>query len=183
MGEGGEGGGLGKLYILFAMKRFLKRLRIVTSKNKFQAFSCLILLLPLVVYLINFWSHSFSDDPAMWGAFGDYIGGVYNVLVAMLVFYISHNLDRREEKYHKKAKAAYDIKCQIEKFESSGNKTKAIERLTNLILSNKDILGQPLYRMLLALNDHFQHVINDGAPINNQQRTEVIEALNSVYDE
>lgn len=152
-------------------------------KYKFQIASALILIVPLGAYVSNFGSCEFSDDPAMWGVFGDYIGGVYNVLVAILVFYISHNLDKKEERQHKRAKAAYDIKVQIEKFEQSKNRTKTVERLTNLILSSKEILGLSLYRMLLSLNDHLQHVINDGIQINNLQVQDALDELKSIYNE
>lgn len=153
------------------------------TKNKFSFFAFLVLLIPIGVYIINFGSHEFSDDPAMWGVFGDYIGGVYNVLVAILVVYISHNLDKKEERQNKKTKAAYDIKVQIEKFETSGNRPKTVERLTNLILSNKEVLGSPTYRMLLSLNDHFQHVITDNIPINMQQKNDAIDDLISIYED
>lgn len=158
-------------------------LKFYHKRNQFRLLAILVMLMPLGAYMLNFGDYKFSDDPAMWGVFGDYIGGVYNVLVAILVFYISHNLDKKEERQHKKVKAAYDIKKQIEKFESSRNKTKTVERLANLILTNKDILGSPTYRMLLSLNDHFQHVINENIPLNIQQKKDAIDDLISIYEE
>lgn len=158
-------------------------MRYFFSKYKFQMAAGLLLLLPIGVYIINFCDHGFSEDPTMWGVFGDFVGGVYNVLVAILVFFISRNLDKKEAKAHKKAKAAYDIKVQIEKFEPSRNKTKTVEKLTDLILTNKDILDVSTFRILMALNDNLQHVVNKEGEINKQLKKDVLKELTSIYNE
>lgn len=50
----------------------------------------LILALVVLAYVGNLWILSRSDvsnDPAVWGQFGDYIGGLLNPLIAFLAFY------------------------------------------------------------------------------------------------
>lgn len=152
-------------------------------RYKFQIVAGILLLLPICAYITNFCDHGFSEDPAMWGVFGDFIGGVYNVLVAVLVFYVSRHLDKKEAKANKKAKAAYEIKSQIEKFESSKNRTKTVEKLTDLILTNKEVLGKSTYQILMALNDNLQHVVNKESEINKQLKKDVTDALDSFYNE
>lgn len=65
----------------------------------------LISLIPIGFYIYNFGGCDFSKDPNDWGVFGDYIGGVYSVVITILVVYISRNLEKRdEEKRYKKEK-------------------------------------------------------------------------------
>lgn len=158
------------------MKHFL-------LKYKFQIVAGILLLLPICAYIINFCDHDFSEDPTMWGVFGDFIGGVYNVLVAVLVFYVSRHLDKKEAKANKKAKAAYEIKTQIDKFESSKNRTKTVEKLTNLILTYKDIIDKSTFQMLMALSDNLQRVINNENEINVQLRQDALNELAALYNE
>jgi hypothetical protein len=48
------------------------------------------LLIPTLFYTVNFFGSSLSEDPQIWGAFGDYFGGLFNPVIAIanLVIFI-----------------------------------------------------------------------------------------------
>lgn len=48
------------------------------------------LMIPSLFYIVHFWGGKLSDDPQMWGTFGDYFGGIFNPLLALanLVIFI-----------------------------------------------------------------------------------------------
>ncbi|MCC9066304.1 hypothetical protein [Flavobacterium piscisymbiosum] len=56
------------------------------KKNILVTISLISLLLIVVAgafYIVTFWDHPISDDSAVWGTFGDYIGGTINTLVSL----------------------------------------------------------------------------------------------------
>lgn len=59
------------------------------------------MLLPIIVFVWNFYSHSLSDDISEWGAFGDYIGGVYSVYISIGLYLLSRKLGRTDERRNK----------------------------------------------------------------------------------
>jgi hypothetical protein len=44
----------------------------------------ILLLIPPAIYIVNFHRSSLSEDPAVWGLLGDYIGGVLNPFISLL---------------------------------------------------------------------------------------------------
>lgn len=63
-----------------------------------------VFVLPIFVYFLNFHG-GFSNDHSDWSAFGDYIGGVYSVIVAILLFYLTINANFSAEKRNEKKEA------------------------------------------------------------------------------
>lgn len=43
-----------------------------------------VVLVVFGIYLLFFWSHKFSSDPAAWGQFGDFIGGTANPILSFI---------------------------------------------------------------------------------------------------
>jgi hypothetical protein len=41
------------------------------------------IIIPAIIYTINFWNSSLSEKPEIWGAFGDYFGGILNPIIAL----------------------------------------------------------------------------------------------------
>ena len=65
--------------------------------------TCLIVLVATIgSYILEFHSSSISSDPAAWGQFGDYIGGVLNPILTLLnlvvLAYLSLELVKIENK-------------------------------------------------------------------------------------
>ncbi|CAA9197206.1 hypothetical protein FLA105534_01518 [Flavobacterium bizetiae] len=57
------------------------------EKNKtfvfVSAFSISLVLAPIIVFLYHFWNHTISNDMAVWGTFGDYMGGTINTILTL----------------------------------------------------------------------------------------------------
>ncbi len=55
-------------------------------------FIALAVLIPIILYYLNFSENEISKDPANWSAFGDYIGGVIGTnlsIIAIIISFIS----------------------------------------------------------------------------------------------
>jgi hypothetical protein len=62
------------------MKDFFKDNKVVTW---LIIISILICLIPISCYIIKFAGHTLSSDPAVWGTFGDYLGGTINTILSL----------------------------------------------------------------------------------------------------
>ncbi|MCR4033634.1 MULTISPECIES: hypothetical protein [Flavobacterium] len=62
------------------MKDFFKENKVVTW---LIIISILICLIPISCYIIKFAGHRLSNDPAVWGTFGDYLGGTINTILSL----------------------------------------------------------------------------------------------------
>lgn len=62
------------------MKDFFNENRIVSLLIIISVIICLI---PITCYIIKFSGHALSDDPIVWGTFGDFLGGTINTILSM----------------------------------------------------------------------------------------------------
>ena len=60
-----------------------------------------ICFIPIVIYLIKFRKYTISEDPADWGTFGDYLGGVLNPILALIGLFITVALAYLSAKWNK----------------------------------------------------------------------------------
>lgn len=58
---------------------------------------CIIASIPLITYILNFANYKISDDPEKWAFFGDYIGGVYSVVLTCILTYLMYQLNKKDE--------------------------------------------------------------------------------------
>ena len=72
----------------------------------------LLLIAPIVVWMFQFGNCSISENPEDWGFFGDYIGGVYTVIVTFFAIHLTRYLQNRDVERNK-AKTAYTIPDNI----------------------------------------------------------------------
>ncbi len=70
-------------------------------KNIAVVFLILFAILLVGFYIYSF-GYSISDEQEVWGAFGDYIGGLLNPLIAFLVFYYVIKNYESQQEYFKK---------------------------------------------------------------------------------
>ena len=61
------------------MTNYFKKHLLVTI----SLISLIFIIIALAFYCINFWGDPISNDSAVWGTFGDYIGGTINTLVSI----------------------------------------------------------------------------------------------------
>jgi len=81
------------------MQKFSKPIQIIIAT------AMLAILFPLIIYLFNFSSRSFSDDTADWTIFADFVGGTVNTLISLtsllalgyLTYYVSKNTNEQNK--------------------------------------------------------------------------------------
>ena len=56
----------------------------------------LLTIAPILVYSCQFRNLEISDSPGDWGTFGDYVGGVYTVIVVILAVILSRVLEKED---------------------------------------------------------------------------------------
>lgn len=113
-------------------------------------------IVPVVFYVCKFGGYDLSNDPADWGVFGDYIGGVYSVVIAILVVYLTRNLERRDEEKKLKQEAVRKVYLQITCIQQNQqvNQNK-LTKLYRLIEESKLYINDDLYDRMKALANHF----------------------------
>ena len=60
------------------------------------AVAILVVTMPLAVYVIHFYDYPISENPSDWADFGSYIGGIYSIIVAILVVYLTRDLSKKD---------------------------------------------------------------------------------------
>lgn len=136
-------------------------------------------VLPILIYVLMFQSYSLSDDPADWGVFGDYIGGVYSVLIALLVVYITRNLSRRDEEKRLKKEALREVYKQITNIQQKQTvDQRKLPKLYKLIEDSKFFIDDDFYERLKGLANEFGE-----RGRNRQMEMDVLEELKEEYAE
>lgn len=115
----------------------------------------IMLVAPLLIYVIQFGGHSISDDPADWGVFGDYIGGVYTVLVTLFAIYLTRHLDKRDVERNKARSAVGQIYEQICKINYQLIDMRSVKKLLRLIQEKELYIPNDVYEKLLELYDDY----------------------------
>ena len=153
----------------------------VKITNFFNRHFLLILLVlaivPIAVYVWEFHSYMFSENPADWGVFGDYIGGVYSVIIAILVVYITRNLEKRDEEKRLKKEALRQVYLQITSIQQKQtvNQNK-LTKLFRLIEESKLYIDDGFYERLKNLANFWGELGR-----NRKMEMEVLDELKEEY--
>lgn len=89
------------------MKFFSKNnvMKTKTLTNLLWLSSLLIVIITAAAFLLKFWENKISDDPAVWGQFGDYFGGILNPMLSLInliiLTYLSIRLVNDEDERNK----------------------------------------------------------------------------------
>lgn len=113
-----------------------------------------LLLTPIVLYFLIF-CDGFSYNHADWGAFGDYIGGVYSVIVALLLFFLTNKIENYRESRNVKKKAIEELYNYIvDVSEEEANENNAV-KLRNLVNKNRLFISTSLYDRIIEFSDYY----------------------------
>ena len=146
-------------------------------KSHFLLLLIVAALLPILFYVLMFHDYKLSDDPADWGVFGDYIGGVYSVLIALLVVYITRNLSRRDEEKKLKKEALREVYKQITNIQQKQTvDQRKLPKLYKLIEDCKLFIDNDFYERLKGLANEFGE-----RGRNRQMEMDVLEELKEEY--
>ena len=81
----------------------------MTKYSKSLLFLCaiislIVIFIPIYLYIKNFYDHTISSDPAYWGVFGDYVGGILNPIISLLTLIVTSiialNISKIEKRNH-----------------------------------------------------------------------------------
>lgn len=115
-------------------------------------------IIPIGLYWLQFRCAGISQDPENWAQFGDYIGGVYSVLVTILAIYLARNLTLKDEVASKRRDAIDDIFQQIAKIEQckdANSKTNAVNKLLKLVHIHELHLSDSICNDIVRLADYY----------------------------
>ena len=128
----------------------------------------LILLFPLLIYTINFGHYDISNNPEKWAHFGDYIGGVYSVVLTGFLTYMMYKINKADEQKREKRELAKKLLHLINKFSLSDSNlgTQEVDEFRFLIIDNEFIINnERQFIELLRIADYYVSLCVD---INNR---------------
>ena len=99
------------------LKRMFKGLCTCLTKHSLLI-ACCLSSIPLLLYICNFGMNGISDNLEDWANFGDYIGGVYSIVVTFLVLFLARNLERKDKRREKRQEAIDEIYSQFTKMQN-----------------------------------------------------------------
>lgn len=142
-----------------------------------------LLFLPIGLYLCKFSGNDFSDNPADWGTFGDYIGGVYSVVLTVALVYVTYILNKKNEQNKEKLHAVKDIYTIISSIESDNINIDDINILVKKIVANKLHLRESIYNKLIAMTDYYKQVALDKSLIDLEKEATLKNMIKDYYNE
>lgn len=146
----------------------------------------IILLAPIGIYSLIFKDCPISKDPTDWGVFGDYIsgiyGGVYSVVVTILVIYLGRALTKKDSMKEKKKQAAEMLFNQIKKIENNNYNLHSIEKLKRDISKNELYISD-LLNDLIALSDQFQMQKDGTGVVDVEMKDNLMSQLKDLYEQ
>ena len=120
--------------------------------------SLVVFIIPIGIYWLKFRTAGMSNDPENWAEFGDFVGGVYSVLVTILAIYLARNLTLKDEAVSKRRDAIDDIFQQIAKIEQCADvnsKTYAVNKLIRLVHIHELQLSDSICYDIERLADYY----------------------------
>lgn len=138
--------------------------------------------LPILFFIINFSGQSISNDSTDWGTFGDYISGTYSVVIALLIVYITKQVNRKEEINRKRMSAVELIYSQLAKIDSNHIDIRSANKLTRDILGAKLFLPESLFGNLIQFTDYLKEVKDDIDKQDLRYEASVNDLLKNYYD-
>lgn len=142
----------------------------------------ILLILPVVLYVMQFGKYKISDNPADWGVFGDYIGGVYTVLVTFFAIYLTRSLQKRDAEKNKAKAAVSVIYEQIGKIDYHHVDMRSANKLLRLTKENELYVPQYLFDKLTELYDDYVVAKDEPHKFNKQKELNVKKQLKQLYE-
>lgn len=138
--------------------------------------------IPIIAYVVNFWGAPISDDPTEWSEFGGYIGGVYSIIMALVVVYLTRTLAIHDEQASKRRKAIDEIYHQVIKIKRNNININSVNKIYTLLNQNKLYITDQTYKRITTLANYFLEVKDGTSAINIPFEEEAISYLKNIYD-
>ena len=143
---------------------------------------------PIAIYIIYFSDYSIGNNPADWGVFGDYVGGIYGgfftCLITFLAVYLARALTKKDQKQIKTSAAAEKLYKQICVIENNGYNLNSINKLLRdikeceLYFPDKEFIEQ-----LGRLYDQFVEQNGGTGTVDEELKSYIITQLKVYYEQ
>lgn len=133
--------------------------------------------------MIRFSNYNFSKDPADWGTFGDYIGGVYSVILSIIAIYVTYMISEREDKSKEKRKILTELYKTIISIRSEEVDLQKVNRIVSLAESNQILLPKVIYADVIRYSDYLKEIYGKPAKINLHTEKRIKDELIEVISE
>ena len=159
----------------------IKQLMIWIKRNRLLLLAILACIIPIIVYIFRFHSGGFSNNPADWGTFGDYIGGVYSVILSIIAIYVTYIIREREDKTKEKRKVLTELYKTIISIKSEKVDLTKVNKIVSLTDKNQILLPKIVYADLIRYSDYLKEIYGKPAKIDmiveKRIKDEIIELL------
>ena len=145
------------------------------------AVTIVVFVLPILVYFLNFHS-GFSNDHSDWSAFGDYIGGVYSVIVAILLFYLTINANFSAEKRNEKKEALIEIYEYIVDVSEDDAGLEHNKVLRKLAVKKRLYISEEVYNKVIQFADYYIELNGDRTRRDPNRINEILNELKCSID-
>jgi hypothetical protein len=134
-------------------------------------------IIPVIAYIIRFYSYGFSKDPTDWGTFGDYIGGVYSVILSIIAIYVTYMISEREDKAKEKRKILTELYKVIISIRSEEVDLQKVNKIVSTADANQLILPKVIYAEVIRYSDYLKEIYGKPANINLQTEKRMKDVL------
>lgn len=152
------------------------------KNNKFLWCAVITMMLPIAVYIFHFRNYNISDTTADWGSFGDYIGGIYSVLIAILVLYLSHLFEKNRERDASIKVHAEKLYTQINVIKNNNYNLRSCSKLITLVNNARLYLPLRICEKTESLANNYMSHKNDGEELNKRLEEETKRELKRIYE-
>lgn len=154
------------------------------KRGRLRKFAILVVaLLPILIYCINFYKFSISDNPSDWALFGEYIGGIYSVIAALLVVYLTRYLSKEDNKRNKLIEIVESLYQQIKVIENNDYDYPSIAKLRGDINLNELYLPENIKNKLIKLADQFNEYKDNNGELDLEFKKSVMDSLKNIYEQ
>lgn len=140
-----------------------------------------VLVFPLFMYFYQFSENGLSKDTEEWARFGDYIGGIYSGIIALVAIFITYSLEKSRSKsniLHKRAEALFSTILHMKKRNFTNNDCTALQEQIGVA---KLDLPQLLVDKLTSLADNYLLYLYQHEKVDDVLEDSILEELKSIY--
>lgn len=140
-----------------------------------------VLIFPLFMYFRQFSKNGLSNDTEEWSRFGDYIGGVYSGIIALVAIFITYSLEKGRSKsdiLHKRAESLISIILHMKKRNFTNSDCTSFQEQIGVA---KLDLPNLLVDKLTSLADNYLLYLYQHENVDVDLENSILEELKTIY--
>lgn len=146
---------------------------------------CIIAMIPILAYILNFMGHKISNDPEKWAFFGDYIGGVYSVVLTCILTYLMYQLNKKDERNKEKKIFAKSLLHTVNEFNKSSSNldVSKVDYFRNQIIDNEFLfVNESDFLRLIDIADYYLILCTDISQRRPEKDIQIKSFLKDIYN-